>query len=152
MLNDYQKQFLRLLAASNARFLVIGGVARIVHAGGSTRDLDVLVDISARNLAATEFALSQWSSTHPVHSPNVPAFPPIGLKAGLHINFPEHEQCYYRNDLDEECSIDPDNGVDVLTSLPAFNFEALYARSVPWNFEGYKIQLLSADDLERTKK
>jgi hypothetical protein len=86
-LNEYHLQFLQLMVRGNVRFLVIGGQARRIYFGSTTRDLDLWVDISPLSISTFRVALSNWKAKYPVHT--IADLSRLPLRAGLQIKIPD---------------------------------------------------------------
>lgn len=153
MLNDYHRQFLRVLIARGVRFLLVGGLARHLQTGTATRDMDILIDVSPSFAAAIGLALQDWKREHPAHS--VGTFQlPLSLELCRQVKFPDTppgETCLYLNDEGEVSSIDSLDGIDILTSIKGSSFAELHERSVSWDFEGQELRMLCVNDLEATR-
>ncbi|MBB2678699.1 UNVERIFIED_ORG: putative nucleotidyltransferase [Rhizobium esperanzae] len=149
MLNDYQKEFLNNLIRHNARFLVIGGVARQHYEGGHTKDLDILIDIDER-IEAIEAALQEWKQRYAIHT-MLDLIPPLALRPMVQMKFPD-DLCDYQDRKGDVREIGPDDGVDVLTSLPGFAFANLYERGRDVSIDGVKVRILCQADVDQTGK
>ncbi|MBB4505993.1 hypothetical protein [Rhizobium leguminosarum] len=149
MLNDYQKEFLDNLIGHKARFLVIGGVARQHYRGGHTKDLDILIDIDERR-EAIEAALQEWKRRYAIHT-ILDLTPPLALRPMVQMKFPD-DLCPYQDRNGDVREIGPDNGVDVLTSLPGFAFADLYARGNDVIIDGIEVRILCQPDVDQTGK
>jgi hypothetical protein len=145
-LNEYHLQFLDLIVQRGVRFLIIGGQARAVHEGSTTRDLDLWVDISARNRPALDLALITWATEHPLHSSGNFSFP-LPLRPGVQIKFPE-DDVLYLDASNEPAAIGPLDCVDILTSIGAACFCEFYDRAEWRGTVGITLPFLARSDLE----
>lgn len=143
-LNEYQKQFLKLLVDSNCRFLIIGGQARAVHHGTRTRDLDIWVDVSDTNRSTAEQCVSAWVAKYPLHAI---LKAPVSLRTGQQIKFPDADVMFLGAG-DEPIDIGPADGIDFLTSVGPASFREFYGR-VDWkDATGMQLPFLSQNDLD----
>jgi len=149
MLNPYQKQFLQNFLSHRVRFVVIGGMARFHYHDIPTRDLDVLVDIGATRLA-TEHALLAWATRYPAHTLR-DMTPPLALRPMVQVKFPD-DVCLYMDEGGEIREIAPEDGVDILTTIPVGDFDDLYLRSKVVMLSGLVLRMLSHEDLENTDR
>ncbi|MGR9169604.1 hypothetical protein [Rhizobium sp. KDH_Rht_773_N] len=149
MLNDYQKEFLENLILHQVRFLVIGGVARHHYASGDTVDLDILIDIEGQR-DAIEAALEEWKRRYPIHT-MLDLTPPLALRPMVQMKFPD-DVCAYLDRNGDPQEITPEEGVDVLTTLPGFRFADLYARGNDVIIDGIEVRILCGSDVDQTAK
>ncbi|KJC47322.1 hypothetical protein UB31_18890 [Bradyrhizobium sp. LTSP849] len=145
-LNEYHLQFLQLLIRRGARFLVIGGQARAVHEGVSTRDLDIWVDVAAGSRPALEGALISWTTKYPVHSA-ADFSPPLPLRPGVQIKFPDAD-VYFLGADGEPKEIGPADCIDILTSIGPADFAAHYDRADWREIAGLRLPFLARGDLD----
>jgi hypothetical protein len=148
MLNEYHRQFLHHLMDHGVRFLIVGGQARHVHHGNTTRDLDLWVDIGVGNQPALEKALVEWSEEHLAHT----AFPltsPIAFAPHRQLKFPDAD-CWFMTRDDEPMQILALDGIDILTSIKAHSFPVFYGRAFRHSVDGMDLPFVSVDDLPLT--
>jgi hypothetical protein len=146
MMNEYHKQFLRLLDRRNVRFLVIGGQARFAHQGAPTSDLDLWVDISHASRAGLEQCLLEWKRMYPAHT-LADLTPPLLLRPNLQIKFPDAD-CFYKQADGQMAEITPRDGIDILTSIGDADFDTYFERAVTMTMDGPNIRVLAASDVE----
>ena len=144
MLSSYHLQFLQTLTGNGARFIIIGGMARWHYYGTLTRDLDVLVDIE-QSRSATEQALASWKRKYAIHT-LLDLTPPLALRPLVQIKFPD-DICFYQDHEGNTLEITPEDGIDVLTSLPGAEFDSLQARSEMAEYDGLSLCFLGPADL-----
>jgi len=128
------------------RFLVIGGQARFVHDGATTRDLDLWVDISPQNRPVLGQCLLEWKAKYPVHS-MVDFSPPLRLRAGVQIQLPDADVWFLGRDNQPAELLFADR-IDILTSIGDADFNEYYARAVLKPIDGQDVPFISAGDLE----
>jgi hypothetical protein len=145
-LNEYHLQFLNLFVEKNVRFLIVGGQARSVHEGTTTRDLDLWVDISTQNRPALDLCLMAWAAQHPMHS-TANFLPPLPLRPGVQIKFPDDDVLYLDAD-DEPIAIGPTDCIDILTSIGTADFSEFYDRAEWREVAGIRLPLLARGDLD----
>ena len=148
MLNEYHLQFLHHLMDHGVRFLIVGGQARHVHHGTTTRDLDLWVDISVGNRPALEKALVEWSKEHPAHTVS-PLSSPIAFAPGRQQKFPD-DDCWFMTRDGEPMQILALDGIDVVTSIKDHPFVAFYGRAFRHCVDGMDLPFVSAGDLPLT--
>lgn len=123
-LNVYHIKFLQMLVRANARFIVIGGQARMLYSEHCPRDLDIWVDISADSQTQILDVLNNWWTIHPLHSSRTL---PSNLGPKIQIHIPEWD-VHFLDDGGNQVQITADDGIDILTSLHDWNFEAVFER------------------------
>ena len=145
-LNEYHLQFLRPMTRRGVRFLIVGGQARFVHHGISTRDLDLWVDISRQNRPALDQCLIEWKAKYPVHT-LTDLSPPLALRPGVQIKIPDADVWFMRQD-GKPAELLVADGIDILTSIGDADFNEYYDRAMLRSIDGQDVPFLSADDLE----
>lgn len=123
-------EFIALLRAHDARFLIVGGYAVAFHGHPRyTGHLDVWLLTDANNARAVLAALEEFG------------FGGVGLVAE-DLTRPDHiVQLGY-----------PPLRIDLLTSIDGVDFEDAYARRVEIEVAGTTVPFISLDDLRRNKK
>jgi hypothetical protein len=123
-------EFIALLRAHDARFLIVGGYAVAFHGHPRyTGDLDVWLLTEADNARAVLSALEDFG------------FGGVGLGAE-DFTLPDHVvQLGY-----------PPLRIDLLTSIDGVDFEDAYARRVEVQVAGTTVPFISLDDLRRNKE
>lgn len=124
-------EILRRLNESNVRYVLIGGLAMMLHGSANiTQDIDIGYARTPENYSALASALR-------------------GMNARLR-NFPPDLPFLLDADLTLETDFAP---FDVLGHIAgAEDFEALYARSVPTGLEGVQVRIASLNDLISMKR
>jgi hypothetical protein len=146
VLNDYHLQFLQLLNRRGVRFLVIGGQTRFAHFGVSTRDLDIWVDISAKNRPALDQSLIEWKTKYPIHT-LMDISHPVTLSPKVQIKFPDANVWFKRRD-GEFAEISVEDGIDILTSIGDAEFDSYHERAATMTIDDINIPFLAADDID----
>ena len=149
MLNGYHRQFLATLANAHVRFLVIGGQARWLHFGTTTRDLDLWVHAAPANLEALSPCLIRWKQRYPSHtSLSLEQLRP--LRRNLQIPLPDADVHYLREDGELE-RLSVDERIDVLTSVqavPDAEFSNYYGRAATRWIDGFAVRIVAIEDLD----
>lgn len=141
-LNAYHIKFLQLLVQENVRFIVIGGQARMLHSEYRSRDLDIWVDVSSDNQMQILGALNNWWKMHPLHSSQLlPAY--LGPEIQIHI--PEWD-VYFFDVEGIQAQINAEDGIDILTALHDWDFEAVFRRSVKHTEHNMDLFVLNKSD------
>lgn len=122
-------ELLEAFAARGVRYLLVGGYAVTFHSRPrSTKDIDLWVDRSPRNLRRLLLALEDFGAPPEV----LEAVP--GLKAD--------EILYFGR---------PPLRVDILGSIPGVSFDDAFARSVDLQMGGTELLVIALDDLIANK-
>ncbi|MBN2302469.1 MAG: nucleotidyltransferase [Lentisphaerae bacterium] len=130
MLNEDYKEILQSLVEENVRFILVGAYALAAHGyPRATMDIDIWVMPSPDNADAVIRALNKFGA--PLH----------GLTS---------------NDLQKldtifQIGVAP-RRIDIITSASGLDFESAFAKSIPIEIEGIRLNILSLDDLISNKK
>ncbi len=144
-LNAYHIQFLQLLMAAAARFIIIGGQARTLHRSYVTKDLDIWLDMSFASQAKALSALTVWLSKYGSHSHLSASSLPNALPPQTQIHLPEWDT-YFLDESGALVEIKTDDGIDLLTSLHDWDFDEVFERSIRHIEHGMFLQVLSESD------
>lgn len=145
MLNQYHLQFLSMLDEQCARAIIIGGQARYFHLGTSTRDLDLWADV-ADSRSQLESALFLWKCRYSAHS-ILDLEPPVALRPAVQIKFPDADALFINSD-GELSEILIEDGIDLLTSVGAYNFDLIWKSSVDADLGLKHVKMLCRTDLD----
>jgi hypothetical protein len=114
---EYHVHFLKALSDCKVPFVVIGGMARVHHFGGDTKDLDVWVQAGTAD-EQLEKALLAWVEKFPRHVMHPNSFkPPLNVRPIVQVHFPEQD-IFYHDHRGEWHFLKATEGIDLLTSLP----------------------------------
>ena len=129
MLNEDYKEILRALAASKARFLVIGAYAMGAYGYvRATGDFDIWVEHSPENSAKVYKALKKFGAPLSQIAPDTFAVKGIVFQIGV-----------------------APRRIDILTSIDGVSFKKAYSAREEFRIERIKIPLLSKADLIKNK-
>ncbi|MFZ1729605.1 MAG: DUF6036 family nucleotidyltransferase [Bacteroidota bacterium] len=130
MLGPDFKEFVRLLNAHNARYLVVGGYAVAVHGYPRfTKDLDIWVEPSEQNSLRTLDALNDFG------------FASLGITQ--------------KDLLDENSVIQlgrPPYRIDILTSLSGVDFATCYEARILIDLDGIEVSFIDVEHLITNKR
>ncbi len=122
---------LRALAATNARYLIVGAHAMAVHGvPRATCDLDIWIDPAAGNAARVWAALGEFGAPVADH--------------GLTVADLQTPGTVYQIGL-------PPRRIDLLTSVSGLGFEQAWERRLEMPVAGISVPFLGRDDLIRNK-
>jgi hypothetical protein len=135
---------LRNLVRADVRFIVVGGVAVLLHGHlRATKDLDLVIDLAPEEARKAIAALMQ-----------------MGLKPTLPVNAMDFTDEATRRGWIEDRNlvvfqmadpVDPRRNVDLFAEPPA-DFEELWARAVPINVDDVVVRIASVPDLIEMKR
>ncbi|OGI41479.1 MAG: hypothetical protein A2140_05615 [Candidatus Muproteobacteria bacterium RBG_16_62_13] len=134
----------QLLNEAKVRYVVVGGVATILHGYVRlTADVDLVIDLQAEEVQKTIRALSSRG-----FKPRAPVDPMLFADVAQRTRWIEEKgmevfSLYHADD--------PGLTVDLFARHPV-PFESLWARSVPMNLGGIEVRVCSIDDLIEMKR
>lgn len=153
MLNEYHIKFLHHLVEHDVAFLIIGGQARhFLDASHRTCDLDIWLRVRQRDNAKLERALVAWAKEHPQHARYQNLTPPLPLRLGVQIQFPETDGVYFLDRSGGVGEVGTREGIDLLTSLRDLDFDECMRRALLHDVDGVTVYSLCPADLDRASK
>lgn len=124
------REFIGLLRAHEARFLIVGGYAVALHGHPRyTADLDVWLLVDERNAEAVVRALRDFG------------FGGIGISKDDFLEADRVVQLGY-----------PPLRIDLMTSVDGVAFSDAYERRVEVDLDGLSVPFIALDDLRRNKR
>jgi len=130
VLNPDFKEFIQSLNDNGARYLIIGGYAVAFHGYPRyTKDLDVWVEMTAKNAAKVVKALNEFG------------FASLGLKEADFLVPDQIVQLGY-----------PPHRIDILTTLPGVEFSKCYPSHVTTDIDGVPVNFIDLENLKKNKK
>ncbi|MBN1868027.1 hypothetical protein JW916_12135 [Candidatus Sumerlaeota bacterium] len=130
MLSPDFKEFVQSLNDNGVRYLVIGAYAVALHGYPRyTKDLDVWIEVSARNAESMVKALEQFG------------FGSLGLRAADFLVPEQIVQLGY-----------PPNRIDLITSAAGVDFETCYASRVRVEIDELIADFIDLENLKKAKK
>ena len=138
------ERVLRALDSAGVRYLVVGGVAVVLHGHPRmTADLDLVIGFAAENVRATFSALESLG-----YRPRVPVTPADLADAAIRGRLVEEKGMTVLSLFSPEL---PLTEVDVFAELP-FDFEAAFARALVADFGSFRVPVASIEDLISMKQ
>ncbi|MBI4771558.1 MAG: hypothetical protein HY784_14390 [Chloroflexi bacterium] len=130
MVNQDFREFIQSLNGNQVRYLVVGGYAVAFHGHPRyTKDLDVWVEMTPANAASLVRALAEFGMGS------------LGLKESDFLVPDQIIQLGY-----------PPRRIDLLTTLPAVEFDDCYAARVQVDVEGTPVNFIDLENLRKNKK
>jgi len=130
MLNQDFKEFIASLNDNNVRYLVVGGYAVAFHGHPRyTKDIDIWLGMTPENAGRVVDALAQFG------------FSALGLQEEDFLVPDQIIQLGY-----------PPARIDLLTSIPAVDFEKCYESRVAVGIDGVGVNFIDLANLKRSKR
>jgi hypothetical protein len=134
----------RALDASGARYVVVGGVAVLLHGHvRATADLDIAIDLAPESAARVVSALVELGLR-----PRVPVEPSDLADPAIRRTWIEERGMHVFSMVDPG---DPFNSVDIFVEEP-IGFEELFERSVSIDVGGLAVRVAAIPDLIHLKR
>lgn len=130
MLNQDFKEFIRSLNDNQVRYLIVGGYAVALHGHPRyTKDLDIWIEMSARNAEQVVKALSQFG------------FESLDLEPADFLVPDQIIQLGYAP-----------NRIDLLSTLPGVEFSTCYKSRVEIDIDGVTVPFIDLKNLKKNKQ
>jgi len=120
------EDILALLEKHKVKYLIIGGLAFIYHAKPRyTKDMDLLIEPSADNVARVNSALAEFGSPLLLNAGNAEEILQIGL---------------------------PPDRIDIMLKIPGVRFETAWRKRIRGRYGNVKVNWIDLDSLIRAKR